>query len=75
MNLSSGMSQGRVPELKPPPEVIPNFTNPENYQITIVFTLTLCLSLATIVTALRLYTKVFIIKSIALEDCEYRLGL
>ena len=74
MNLSSDMSPDRVPGLRPPPGVTPDFVNPEKYQNTIIATLVICLTVATIFTALLLYVKVFVIKSTALEDCEYRLA-
>ena len=61
----------QMPGLKPPPGVTPNFINPVNYQNTIVATLAVCLTVATLFTALRLYSKIFIIKSVALEDCKY----
>ena len=71
MGISPGLSLNQLPGLQPPPGVVPNFINPENYQSTIIATLTVCLTTATLLTLLRLYSKVFVIKCIVLEDCKY----
>ena len=71
MDISPGVPLNQIPGLQPPPGVVPNFINPESYQSTIIATLTVCLATATLFTILRLYSKVFVIKSIALEDCKY----
>ena len=71
MDIPPGVPLDQQPGLKPPPGVVPNFINPDNYQNTIIATLAVCLTLATLFTALRLYSKYFIIKSIALEDCTH----
>lgn len=63
-----GLPLERLPALSPPPGVTPNFVNPENYQSLIIALQTICLALATGFTALRIYTKLFIIKSFASED-------
>ena len=75
MSLPSGVPLDRVPGLQPPPGVIPNFVNPENYQNKVIAECTIFLTIATIFTAAKLYTRAFIIKSIAWEDCKYRLSL
>ncbi|MCJ1455532.1 hypothetical protein MMC28_005887, partial [Mycoblastus sanguinarius] len=66
--LSPGIPQNELPGLQPPPGVVSNFTNPGGYQPTIIGTLTACLTIATTFTAVRLYNKAFLVKSIALED-------
>lgn len=70
MDIPPGVPLDQLPGLAPPSGVTPNFIDPDNYQNTIIATLVVCLTMATLFTALRLYSKVFIIKSIALEDCE-----
>ena len=69
-NLPPGVPLEKVPGLKPPPGVTPNFVNPENYQSSILALQTICLVLATVFTALKIYTKLFLIKSLGSEDCE-----
>ncbi|CAF9925595.1 MAG: hypothetical protein ALECFALPRED_003175 [Alectoria fallacina] len=68
MDLPHGVPLDQLPGLTPPPGVTPNFVNPDNEQATIIATLAVCLPVATLFTALRMYSKIFIIKSIALED-------
>ncbi|CAD6574099.1 MAG: hypothetical protein ASARMPREDX12_006380 [Alectoria sarmentosa] len=68
MDLPPGVPLDQLPGLNPPPGVTPNFVNPDNEQAKIVATLAVCLPVATLFTALRMYSKIFIIKSIALED-------
>lgn len=72
MSLPSSVPLDRVPGLEPPPGVVPNFVNPENYQNKIIACLTVFLAIATIFTAAKLYTKAVIVKSIAWEDCKYQ---
>lgn len=55
---------------QPPPGVVPNFNDPENTQSTIIATLAVTLGAATFFTAVRVYTKAFVLNSIALEDCS-----
>ena len=73
MSPPPGVPLDRVPGLQPPPGVRPNFVNPENYQNGIIAALTVFLTIATIFTAAKLYTRAFIVKSIAWEDCKYSL--
>ena len=75
MSSRLGVTLDRVPGLQPPPGVTPNFVNPENYQNTLIAALTIFLPIATIITAAKLYTGAFIVKSIAWEDCKYSLPL
>ncbi|KAK0508429.1 hypothetical protein JMJ35_009513 [Cladonia borealis] len=68
MSLPPGVPLDRVPGLQPPPGVRPNFVNPENYQNKVIAECTVFLTIATVFTAAKLYTRAFIIKSIAWED-------
>lgn len=55
----------------PPSGVLPNFENPPNLNSEIIFTLTFCMAIATIAVLMRMYAKLFLIRSMAYEDCEY----
>ena len=54
----------------PPKGTRPEFANPSNLQAIFDSTLALCLIAATIVVFIRLYTKVFVIRSTTCEDCK-----
>ena len=56
--------------LQPPLGVTPNFIDPENMQSIIIATLAVTLGAATLFTVIRMYTKAFILNTIALEDCS-----
>ena len=71
MSLPQGVPLDRVPGLQPPPGVIPNFVDPENYQGKIIASNVVFLALATIFTAAKLYTRAVIVRSVRWEDCEY----
>ena len=58
------------PALQPPLGVIPNFIDPENRQSIIIAVLAVTLGAATVFTVIRIYTKAFILNSIAPEDCS-----
>ena len=60
---------------QPRPGITPNSIDYENIQSTIIATLAVTLGVATLFTAVRIYTKAFIINSIALEDCSSPLSL
>lgn len=51
----------------PPSGVLPNF----NLNSEIIFTLTFCMTIATIAVLMRMYAKLFLIRSMAYEDCQY----
>ena len=70
MTLPSDASLDQGPALQSPPGVVPNSIDPENMQSTIIATLAVTLGAATFFTGVRMYTKAFILKSIALEDCS-----
>lgn len=71
MDIPSGVNLNQVPGLAPPPGVMPNFANPpESYQNTIVATLVVCQTLATLVVAVRGLSLILRMKSFGWEDCE-----
>lgn len=53
-----------------PTGVIPNFDDPANLNVYVILTITICITLATVVVLLRMYTKIFITRSLANEDCK-----
>ena len=57
MSLASGIPLDRVPGLEPPPGVVPNFVNPENYQNKVIACLAVFLAIATFFTAIKLIQK------------------
>jgi len=59
-----------VPGLAPPPGVVPNFVNPYSLESIQIVSAVLCLALALLSTLLRMYTKLFIIKTHGWEDCK-----
>jgi hypothetical protein len=57
------------PALAPPPGVIPNFTDPPSRKDLCVGLAIANISIAALVVGIRLYTKVFCVKKLRLEDC------
>lgn len=60
------------PAVAPPAGIIPNLVNPPNIDTVCYLTFSLCVSFASLAVIIRMYTKRVLIRSIALEDCEYR---
>lgn len=59
-----------APAGTPPPGVIPNFNHAPNLAFYVPLTLSLCIGLSTLAILMRMYTKLFLIRSRALEDCK-----
>ena len=57
--------------LPPPPGVVPNFIDPYSLRGIIIAITAVEMTVTTTVTALRMYTKLFILKSHGWEDCMY----
>ena len=55
----------------PPAGVVPSPQNPPNLNASLIVTLTLVLTFGTLAVFMRMYTKVFIIRSVAYEDCTF----
>lgn len=55
----------------PPAGVVPNFDNPPNLNAFLIVTLTLALTFGTLAILMRMYTKLFIVRSTAYEDCTF----
>ncbi|GAB1315321.1 hypothetical protein MFIFM68171_05531 [Madurella fahalii] len=56
------------PARAPPPGVVPNFDNPPNRTSEAIAVIVLCLFLSTTAVLGRIYSKVFILKKVRLED-------
>jgi hypothetical protein len=69
----ASVAPNTTPALEPPPGVTPNFIGQYTRQISYIGTSAACLSLATIGIVIRIFTKVFILKQVYLEDCEYHI--
>ena len=61
------------PAARPPPGVEPNFVDPTNLDTAVITVLSVCLTITSFAVLIRLYTKLFVMKSAAYEDCKYRL--
>ena len=62
------------PAQEPPVGAVPNFKDPSNLNNYLIWALVLCVFVATLTLFLRLYTKAFIIRSIAYEDCKWNVS-
>ena len=60
----------KMPALRPPVGVMPNFVTPSPWQTINVFTIIFCLSLCTVRLVVQLVTKFFLMKGLKWEDCE-----
>ena len=59
------------PAMSPPAGVIPAFDHAPNLDIYVTMTITWCVIVATLAVLLRMYTKVFILRVLAWEDCVF----
>lgn len=70
------MSSQWISSLGPPPGVEPNFVDPPNQIRENIALHTVCLTLATLGIALRLYTRVLVLRtSLGIDDCKTYLRL
>lgn len=56
--------------MSPPAGVLPNFQDPPNLDVFVTLTIALCVAFGTLAVILRMYTKVFILRALAWEDCR-----
>ena len=56
--------------LAPPPGVIPNYDDPPTIARSLVAGLAIMIVVATLAFAARLFTRVWVMKQIQLDDCE-----
>ena len=59
------------PAMSPPAGVVPNFNSPASLDTYVILTVTLGLTFITVAVVLRMYTKVFILRVLAWEDCGF----
>ena len=59
------------PAIDPPTGVAPNFYSAPNLDVYVTLTITLCVFSGTLAVWLRMYTKVFILRALAWEDCMF----
>ena len=57
------------PAMAPPPGLYSNFNDPSNLQVYAIITLTFCMTFSTVAVFVRMYTKIFLIRKVSLEDC------
>lgn len=60
-----------IPAVPPPPGVLFDFNNPDNYKSENIIMHSIILSIITIMVAIRLYTRGVMKKSMGIDDCEY----
>jgi hypothetical protein len=58
------------PALKPPPGVVPQLDNPPAYRTASTALPVVCLVVATLGLAMRLYTRIRVLRQVNLADCE-----
>ena len=59
------------PAIHPPAGATPSLDSPPNIDTVCYLTFSLCVGFASLAVAIRIYTKHFIIHSIAYDDCEF----
>jgi hypothetical protein len=71
--MAANFDPNTTPALAPPEGVIPNLINQYTRQPILIGTATACLTLTTLCIAIRIYTKIRILKSLNIEDgeCSY----
>lgn len=58
------------PALQPPEGVEPDFTKPGNRNAVAIAVYVICLTLVTFSAIARIYSRIFIVKQLRLEDCR-----
>jgi len=67
LNIERG---GIVGALSPPPGVIPNFENPESRGHLVIIATAILLPITTFILALRIYTRVVLVRYLGSDDCK-----
>ena len=60
----------KIPLASPPPDVTPNFVNPENRTWEVYVTSAVSLAITTLLVTLRFYAKVTVVKQTSRDDCN-----
>lgn len=71
MSLPLTQTYQKIPVLKPPPGVTSNFINPSSSKNAIIIVNVILVTLMLGFVALRIYTKGFLTRSVAWDDCEH----
>jgi hypothetical protein len=69
------MDPSKLPAVPPPPGVVPNFNNPDNYKHHNIVLHTVVLTITSVAVLVRLYTRAIIKKKFGVDDCEFCSGL
>lgn len=71
-NLSTAVQQQILdgPAMEPPEGVTPDFSKPESRRVVAIAVSAVCLTLVVISSAIRLYSRLVIVKKMRLEDCR-----
>ena len=57
------------PAMVPPPGAVPNLIDPPSLRRVVITMLTLFMTLSTLFILMRMYTKIFLLRKTAFEDC------
>ncbi len=57
------------PAMAPPPGLHSNFKDPSNLKVYFIITLVFCTTFSTVAVLVRMYTKIFLIRKVLVEDC------
>lgn len=57
------------PAMAPPPGLYSNFIDPSNLDVYVIITLVFCMTFSTVAVLVRMYTKIFLIRKVLVEDC------
>lgn len=57
------------PAGKPPAGITPNLQHPANLNTAVVLAMTFCIMIPALAVLMRMYTKIYLIKSTTYEDC------
>lgn len=60
------------PAAAPPPDQNSNLVDPPTLFDWYIVTITLCVPISTLAIAMRIYTKAFLIRKLASDDCEHK---
>jgi hypothetical protein len=60
------------PAASPPAGVTPNYDDPPNKNKIAIVVISICIGLSLIFCVLRIYTRVFLVKRVKVEDCEFQ---
>ena len=62
--------RGNFSAIPPPPGLTSNYINPPSKAVWGTVTTSVCLTVATLLVAMRLYTKLRVLRNLGLDDCK-----